>query len=340
MQCVIPDQANTVYATVIARADHSPITTGDVYFYLRCTAGDQAGKYWIASTSAWSSTKGSAGTATHVDDGLYSLSIAAGAWPDYESEWRLSWEESGDLHKPESDQVIPRASGVLSLVSYGAYETEIANMALAMLGGATDASQSAISDISDGGNPTAVWCERLFRTATEHALLDLRPPEAVKYDEITALSSYDDFPGNEDAELYVYNIPSDCVAIIAVVDRDLRTSDNGIDPEETEYWYNEAGDQFVTDQEAADVYLKYVRRIGDASKFSHGLKLVIAGYLAFLLAGAMGKTKFRLELLKLYDFQLGQARRYTGQRKRKRITPQPWIDIAASGDAKPTVELP
>ena len=78
MQSVIPDQANTVYGNVIARADNSPIITGTVYGYLRCTAGDQAGKYWIASTASWSSTKGSAGTATHVDDGLWSLSIAAG----------------------------------------------------------------------------------------------------------------------------------------------------------------------------------------------------------------------------------------------------------------------
>ena len=310
MQSVIPDQANTVYGNVIARADNSPIITGTVYGYLRCTAGDQAGKYWIASTASWSSTKGSAGTATHVDDGLWSLSIAAGAWPDYESEWRLSWEESGDLHVPDSDQIIPRASGVLAAVTYGAGETEICNQSLAIVAAAAGSDTSYIKDVNDSDDLTAQWCMRLFARARENAQVALAPPECVRYvDPGSALSSPNAFPGNDDEDLYVYNRPDGCLGpILGVVDRDV-----DVNKKEINYWFVESGDQYVCEYEDEDFYCKFLKRQTDITKCSPQTKEVMAHQLAYMLAGPMGQKEYRTDLLVIYRSALTEARNLVGR---------------------------
>lgn len=106
MQVVIPGQANTLKADLDNRSTGAPITAGTVTFYLRALSGANAGKWFRASDATWQVALSSAGAGVHVDDGLWTCTIAAAAW-SYGVLYVVKAKESGDLHVPYSEQVVP-----------------------------------------------------------------------------------------------------------------------------------------------------------------------------------------------------------------------------------------
>ena len=105
MQSVIPGQANTLIADMDKRSDGSPITAGTVTFYVVALTGTNAGKWFKTADDSWSATEEPAGTGTHKADGHWLSSIDA-AW-SYGVLYFMYAKESGDLHLPYSDQVVP-----------------------------------------------------------------------------------------------------------------------------------------------------------------------------------------------------------------------------------------
>lgn len=105
MQTFTPAAANTLWADMVARLDGSPITSGTVTFYLRALTGDNAGKWWRASDTSWQATEESAGAGTHRADGMWDVSIVAGAWVDGDR-YVVYAKESGDLHIPYTEECL------------------------------------------------------------------------------------------------------------------------------------------------------------------------------------------------------------------------------------------
>ena len=311
MQAVIPEQANTVYLTILAVADNTPITSGTVNFYLYCTDGDNEGKYWNYATAAWESSKASAGVASHLDDGLWYLAIAAGAWPDYESRWRLYAEEDGDLHIPVSDQVVPTATGSIAGTTYAGGVTEIANVALSIVGRVAHMTKQYITNINDTDDDDVARIARTWGFARDWAMTRLDWPELVRYvdpgTELTS-SSYNTFPSNEDGDLEVYTVPTNCLAIRGVVDRDLDSQGN-----EVNYWYTVVGNQIAMAEDGDEVYIKYILRYTDTTKWSLSLKNVAAHRWAYLMARPMGADEdARAQLLRELQVALQEARSEIG----------------------------
>jgi len=113
MQAVIPGQANSVKADMVKRSDGSPITTGTVTFYVIALTGSNAGKWFKTADDTWADTEQPAGTVTaeegHKADGHWLCPIDAAAWA-YGVLYLMYAKESGDLHIPYSEQVVPSLS--------------------------------------------------------------------------------------------------------------------------------------------------------------------------------------------------------------------------------------
>ena len=107
----IPGQANTRTADLVAKADGTAITSGTVNFYLRQTAGTNAGRWWRGSDSTWQSAEAVAGAMTHLARGHWTVSVAAGAWEEG-AEYLEYAAESGWLDVPLSRLV--RANKLLA----------------------------------------------------------------------------------------------------------------------------------------------------------------------------------------------------------------------------------
>jgi hypothetical protein len=58
--------------------DNQPLTSGTVSFYLHALSGSNADKWW--NGTAWVADEAAAGAGTHKVRGLWTCSIAAGAW--------------------------------------------------------------------------------------------------------------------------------------------------------------------------------------------------------------------------------------------------------------------
>jgi ABC-type transporter Mla MlaB component len=100
----IPAVANIRFADLVKRADGSPITSGTVNFYVYCTTGSNAGKWFRGSDSSWQAAESVAGVMTHLSDGHWYVSLASGAWTAGDIVLEYA-EESTNLHTPISRQV-------------------------------------------------------------------------------------------------------------------------------------------------------------------------------------------------------------------------------------------
>ena len=310
LQAIKPGQSNTVYATVLAVADNTPITSGTVNFYLYMTEGDYAGYYYDGSNSSWSSTKASAGEATHIDDGLWSLAIAAGAWPDYDSKYILRFEEDGNLHLPDSGQVIPSATGAVAATTYPGGVTQIANEALALVGMVAHNVNDYIENINDTDDEAAKKMARQWASVRDHVIIELAPPEVTFYATPGAELDEDDQNTFSDDWTYVYSKPDNCLSFRGVygVTRDAAG-------DQISYQYEEVGDQIGCNYDDDTVVFKYIKLVADTTKWSRELKNVMGHYWAYLCARPMGATaEARAALRAEYERALFVARGNVGKR--------------------------
>ena len=104
MQFAYPGQANEVGLPIVAKAIGNPITTGTVNFYLVALTGDNAGKWWVDSTSTWSASETVSKAGTHRADGHWYASLKSAAWIQ-DVRYRLYAKENGDLHIPVCDEI-------------------------------------------------------------------------------------------------------------------------------------------------------------------------------------------------------------------------------------------
>ena len=102
--------ANKITADIVARADNTPITSGTITFFILALSGTYADMWW--NGSGWSSSEAAdSGTPSHVGDGHWTLSVAAGCW--YAGvRYSFYWKESGDLHIPVSVDIICKTTTV------------------------------------------------------------------------------------------------------------------------------------------------------------------------------------------------------------------------------------
>lgn len=97
----IPGQANIRARDLVARADGSPITEGDVNYYLVANTGANAGKWFKTSDNTWSATEAVAAALAHKADGHWTGSVDTEAWIDG-VEYVEYAKETTDLHVPTS----------------------------------------------------------------------------------------------------------------------------------------------------------------------------------------------------------------------------------------------
>lgn len=105
MIIVYSGQSNELRLKAVAKASGSPITSGTCNFYLECTSGTNAGKWYRGSDDTWQAAESLAGAGTHVKDGDWSLTLDSGVWESH-AHYRLTIVESGDLHVPNADDIL------------------------------------------------------------------------------------------------------------------------------------------------------------------------------------------------------------------------------------------
>ena len=336
MNYFFPGQAsNLLQANVVALADNSAIITGDVYFYLRPRIGTYAGYWWDGANEEWSETEVSAGTATYIGGAVWELEIDNSDCWLANTSYTLYWAESGDLHRPDSDVVVPSSVAydgtVVTTPSQGV--VDICNYALAIVGTVGQADVDAL-DIYDG-NPAAdtalhamAWCQRLYPFARNYAQIKLRPAECLKY--VDPGAALDDSALTTPGWGYLYSRPASCLEFIAVVVDDSHDKTSGTD---VALSYIEVGNQIACDYDD-DILFKYTMRGDDCTRFSEGLKILTAHRLAYLIARPMGVAAAgRLALLREFQVALTEARGLTGRRTHR---PVPERTLLTAHRARPS----
>lgn len=92
-----PGVANTLAATMVAKSDGAPITSGTVNFYVKALSGTNAGKWFQGSDSSWQAAEALAAAGTHSARGHWTAVIAATAWIA-DVAYRVYADESGGLN--------------------------------------------------------------------------------------------------------------------------------------------------------------------------------------------------------------------------------------------------
>jgi hypothetical protein len=316
MQGFFPAQDTILIAAMTARVGNTPIIAGVVTFYLVPQNGDHAGSWWKASDGTWSATEISSGSGTHIGDGAWSCTIDADAW-EANTRYTVYAKESGDLHLPWHDVVLPVGSASDGTVTTTPAQgvTEICNYAIALVGSMAG-SNTPYLETFDGNpsDPTSElakgWAQRLYPFARDYAQIKLQPPECLRYPAPGAALASPSALGSTGWG-YLYSRPSGCLLFLGVVLEDYHDEANGNDVTEP---YREIGDQIACDLNDG-ILFKHIVRMDDCTKFSEGLKEVTAHRLAYLIARPLGgDAKCRQELLQEFDLALDDARSMTGQR--------------------------
>jgi hypothetical protein len=336
MQAIYPGQSNTIQAPVVAVADNTAIKTGTVYFYLRAKGGTYDG-YWLDGSvdsteniaDRMSETEAVAGSATYIGGALWELTLDAAVWMA-NVQWQLYWAESGDLHKPDYDMVVPMGAAydgtVETTPAYGI--VDICNYAIALIGKVAQANIDYLETYS--GNPSddssqhaMAWMQRLYPFARDYAQIKLQPRECLAY--IDPGAELDDDSANVTPGWgYLFSRPTNCLLFLGVVVDDYHDSETG---EDKFLPHVEIGDQIACDYDD-DILFKYIVRRNDTTKFSDGLKMCTAHWLSYLAARPMGiDAQGRMELFKEFGTALNEARLLTGQRLYRR-KPERTLDTA------------
>lgn len=317
---VTAGQANSVYLDVVNRTTGAPIITGTITFYLKAETGTNAGHWYKASDATWSDTEVSAGAGVFQFGSSWSCSIAETAWTAGD-QYRVYCTELAAVWKPYSEQVI--CSGfAASVLSYGIGVTSICNYALALIGRVGQGNVDYLETIDgDPADPDALsamaWAQRLYPIARDYAQIKLQPPECLVYKDpgsALAAASAATVPGWD----YCFTRPNDCLLFLGVVNDAYVNEVSGTDV--SDYPYLELGAQIAMNVDD-DVLFKYIKRLDDTTKFSHGLMMVIAHRLSYLMARPMGLDGMnRAELLKEFGYALNDA---MGQRGYRKYLPKP-----------------
>jgi hypothetical protein len=117
-------------ATLIARADGSPITTGTVNWYLLALSGANIGKWYKDGASpTWEATA-QAHAMSHVADGHWTLTLTTSPFSADNVLFLEYYTESGNLHVPDS-RILRSAYAPTSDASGNTYEAKIVYVAAA-----------------------------------------------------------------------------------------------------------------------------------------------------------------------------------------------------------------
>jgi hypothetical protein len=93
----IPGQANVLSASIVAKADGSPIIVGTVNAYVIADTGANAGKWFKTSDNSWSATEAVSGVCAFKGGSIWDVSVDAECWTAG-IEYTAYYVESGGLN--------------------------------------------------------------------------------------------------------------------------------------------------------------------------------------------------------------------------------------------------
>lgn len=188
------------------------------------------------------------------------------------------------------------AEEVAAVAEVGA--VDICNYGFAKLGGAEESIE--IFSLTDGSENAAL-CSWLYPMVRNEVLQRWPFSSTKKFADLGAALTGDSLPEDADWD-YVFNLPSDCVAVINQISEDARTTTYEYDVKIGKLFTN---DLTNTDEDSA--YIEYVFKQKDASKYSPSLINAIATKLAAEMAPRLKRQEYREDLLKEYGGILFQA---------------------------------
>ena len=157
--------------------------------------------------------------------------------------------------------------------------TSICNRALLKLAGAEE--QETITSIYEG-TPTAIKCLILYPQVRNEVLQRWPWNECREFADLGAEVSDVEMADFE----YAFNLPSDCLAVVAQIDEDSHTTKYGHEIRQGKLFTN---DYSNTDGDSA--YIDYILLESDTSKYSPSLKEAIATKLAAELAPTLNSSQ-------------------------------------------------
>lgn len=167
--------------------------------------------------------------------------------------------------------------------------TSISNRALLKLGGAQE--QQTITSIYEG-TPTAVLCLILYPQIRNEVQQRWPWNECREFADLGAEVS-----GVEKADYeYVFNLPSNCLAVVAQIDENGRTIKYKHEIRRGRLFTNN-----YSNSDGDSAYIEYIVIESNTSKYSPSLKEAIATKLAAELAPAMKKGQLAFDLLQQYE---------------------------------------
>lgn len=194
-------------------------------------------------------------------------------------------------------------------------ETEIVNLAIAIMGSAGQINKDMIDDLNgdatdDAADPALAKLQTLYPMARDYAEIKLAPREVVRYVQPgTALTSAtaNKNPGWQ----YIYAQPVGSLAILDVVYQSYHDSATGRD---VSVPHAVIGSQVACDCENTDIFVKYVHPVTSAAEFGTGLVMVIAHRLAYTAARSVGglDKEARAQLLMEFKDALNEAKSLEG----------------------------
>jgi len=296
MQAVFPGQDSVLRANVVAISDGlSAIVAGTVNFYLVAMNGANVGQWWDAENEEWAATKASAGEATYLGGAVWTLEVDGAAFSS-NIYYTLYWEESGDLHKPDSDSVYP-----MSIAYDGTIDTsptygviELCNYALSILTGAINQSMPFLDTwdeeaVTGESLTTLRWFKICYPRARNMMQTAWEWPECTKFP-LMGASLDEDSAETVPGYTYCYSKPSDCLAFRGIVGNQVNENSG----EWREYPFLEVGQQIAcninNDDDDPQYYFRYTALVENTAYWSEELRVATAHLLALYICRSLGAT--------------------------------------------------
>lgn len=310
-----PSQDLVAAAPLITAADDTAFTVaGTVTFHLYALTGDNAGKWWDADNEEWSASEVSAGSGTHVAQGIWTTTIDELAFEHY-TRYALYAKEASSLIKPWSVELVPMATAYDGTVETVAAPgvIDVCNMSIGILSGAVNASYPFLDSwdedtASQESLTTLRWYKIFYPRARNKMQCMWDWPEGMAFAKMGASLSSGSanlVPG----WTYNYSKPDGCLSFRAIVGNTIDAATGRW----KEYPFLEIGNQIAcninNDDDDPQYLFRYNQLVQNPTNWSEGLLQSTAHLLAFYASRATGGTLENQALVKkLFDDAFTSAR--------------------------------